>query len=114
MRKKPAGQDKQGRLNDRLKAIAEGSKFNAAPSDAELTPQRSQRVATFKQATLILAHGEKLPVVVKNLSKTGARVEFFKNCELTGEARLMEQSMGLDRRIRIVWQKGGQAGLKFV
>ena len=109
MRNKAPGQDNQGRLNDRLKAIVERSAQKPSP-----IPSRSERAAVFKQGTLILPHGERLPVVIKNLSKTGVRVEFIKRCELTDHARLIEPSMGYDRRVRVAWQKGGLAGLEFI
>lgn len=104
----------EARLNDRLKAISTRA---AAPPEIEVaTPpsRRRERKSTFRQGVLILALGERLPVVIKNLSDSGARVEFFQNTKLAGHARLMEQSLGLDRHARIVWQRQGQVGLKFI
>jgi len=105
----------EGRLNDRLKAIKERAAPPPEPTEFQPPPSRKrERAQTFKQGVLILPLGEKLPVVIKNVSETGARVEFFQSRELTGHARLMEQSMGLDRHARIVWQKDGLVGLKFI
>lgn len=48
--------------------------------------ERAVRQAVFRQGALILADGEKLPVALKNISASGARV---------------------------VWQRDGVAGLAF-
>jgi hypothetical protein len=99
-------------LADRLRAIAD------RPSLARESagPTRSQRTPTFKQATLVLEHGERLPVVIKNLSKTGARVEFFQNrlLEVNDFVRLSEQSTALNRNARVIWKRPGLLGLTFV
>jgi hypothetical protein len=99
-------------LSDRLKAIKD-----RPPPDYEAArgSKRSERAATFKQATLTLEHGERLAVVIKNLSRTGARVEFFQNRDLeVGDyVRLSEQSTALKRGARVIWKRPGLVGLKF-
>ncbi len=44
--------------------------------------ERAVRQAVFRQGALILANGERMRVAVKDISMTGARVEFFARCEL--------------------------------
>jgi hypothetical protein len=99
-------------LVDRVKAIAD--RPTLARESAGST--RSQRTPTFKQATLMLEHGERLPVVIKNLSKTGARVEFFQNrvLEVNDFVRRSEQSTVLNRNARVIWKRPGLLGLTFV
>jgi hypothetical protein len=64
----------------------------------------------------MLEHGERLPVVIKNLSKTGARVEFFQNrlLDVHDFVRLSEQSTALNRNARVIWKRPGLLGLRFV
>jgi hypothetical protein len=110
----PTKAKSEARLTDRLKAIAE--RTPPPPQNYETTTSgRSQRTPTFKQAVLRLPHGELLPVVIKNLSKTGARVEFFQNRELAVDdrVRLSAQTAAIDRGARVIWQKQGLVGLKF-
>jgi len=103
------------RLGERLKTISE----RAAPSADDYqsvasTETRKPRKPTFRQATLALPHGEKILVVVKNLSATGARVEFFQNRKLTGKVRLIEPGSGLNTRAEVIWQSDGLLGLNFI
>lgn len=104
--------DKRSALADRLRAIAD----RPSPASGAAGPTRSHRTATFKQATLTLEHGERLPVVIKNLSMTGARVEFFQNrdLEVHDYVRLAEQSTALNRGARVIWKRPGLLGLRFV
>jgi hypothetical protein len=51
--------------------------------------------------------------VIKNLSETGARIEFFQKRQITGDVRLVEQSTDLNRKARIVWQSDELIGLTF-
>lgn len=101
-------------LERRLKAIAART---APPADAYETVstshRRPARAPTYKPAVLILSGGEKLPVIIKNLSDTGAKIEFFQNRELIGEVRLVEQSVGLNAEAEITWQEAGMIGLRF-
>ncbi len=77
-------------------------------------PERPQRETTFRQATVQLLGGERLDVVVKNLSETGARIEFFRKVILSEYVVLNEPVLRLRTRARVVWQQDGAAGLHFV
>jgi hypothetical protein len=56
----------------------------------------------FRSAVLLFASGERLEVVVKNMSRTGARVEFYLRTELPREVTLIEASMNLRKAARVV------------
>jgi PilZ domain len=102
------------RLKDRLKAISDRTTPTSENiEEAAPTGQRSPRAPTFKQAVLVFPHGERLPVVIKNLSETGARIEFFQKLQIAGDVRLVEQSTDLNRKARIVWQLDELIGLTF-
>jgi hypothetical protein len=68
----------------------------------------------FRQGALILADGEKHPVAVKDISATGARIEYFVRRELPAFVTLVEPTLRIKSRARVVWQREGVAGLAFV
>ncbi len=75
--------------------------------------ERALRQAVFRQGALILADGEKLSVALKDISVTGARVEFFTRRELPEFVVLVEPTLRIKSRARVVWQRDGVAGLAF-
>lgn len=75
--------------------------------------ERAVREAVFRQGALILTDGEKFPVALKNISATGARVEFFTHRELPEFVILIEPTLRIKCRARTVWQRDGVAGLAF-
>jgi len=88
----------------------------APPSAYSFTRQieRAVRQAVFRQGALILANGEKLSVAVKDISVTGARVEYFTRNELPELVVLVEPTLRIKSKARVVWQREGVAGLAFV
>lgn len=98
-------------LGARLKAISESK----APDAYEDGPsrERSRRNAVFKPATVQLGFGEQVPVVIKNISATGARVEFFANRPLRERLLLSESSLALSQWADVVWEEDGAVGLRF-
>ncbi|MBI1359268.1 MAG: hypothetical protein GC155_03185 [Alphaproteobacteria bacterium] len=74
---------------------------------------RSPRQLTFKQATITLTGGERMDVVVKNVSDTGLRIEFFKKVTLTEQVLVAEPTLRIRRWARVMWQTEGAAGLQF-
>jgi hypothetical protein len=100
-------------LVERWKAIA----ARAAPlvyTDAGGREQRASRQAVYRQAIAKLEGGETLPVVIRNLSSAGCRIEFFRQTPLTLRLTLDEHSLSLHYETEVVWQGGGAAGLRFV
>jgi hypothetical protein len=76
--------------------------------------KRTTRAPVYKQGVATLAHGEKLPVVIRNLSASGCRIEYFQNRRLEGRIRVTEPSIPLQRWGEIVWQGDGASGVSFV
>lgn len=102
---------KPNMLGDRLKAIADvkpPEAYEDAPRDV-----RAQRDAVFKPAIAVTAFGEKVPVVIKNISETGARVEFFQNRPLKERLLLSESSLALRCWAEVVWEGDNAVGLRF-
>lgn len=104
-------------LADRLRKIA----AQPALDDGDYKPDRglqnrnrAPRQATFKQGTITMQGGERMDVVVKNLSDTGARIEYFRKVHLTEMVVLTEPTMRIKTRARVMWQTDGAAGLQFV
>lgn len=73
---------------------------------------RPPRERTFR-AGLLLANGERIAIVVKDVNETGARVEFVSRAELPPSVLLVEPTLKLHRRATVVWQSAGAAGLQF-
>lgn len=74
---------------------------------------RSERAPTFREGNLLLAGGTKERVVVRNISATGARVDFFSAGALSSRVLLSARSLGIQRWARVVWSDAHSAGLEF-
>jgi len=102
-------------LDERMrKAIARDT---APPPEAYPWPrqiERAMRQAVFRQGALILADGENFQVALKNISATGARVEFFVRRGLPDFVTLVEPTLRIKARARVAWQSDGVAGLAFI
>ena len=96
---------------DRVKAVLAKK---ATPTDyADSTRgQRAPRTTVFKQALATLPHGEKVPVVIKDMSATGVRVEFFQNRPLGDRVLITEASVPLRFWADVVWEDDGAVGLR--
>jgi hypothetical protein len=99
-------------LADRVCAIAARPAPPAAsPPEAKV---RAPRDSVFKQATITLDTGLRLSVAIKDISESGARIEFFQEVELEGEFTISEPMTRLRRRARVAWRVQGAAGLVFI
>lgn len=97
---------------DRLRAVLS----KAPPSEyvsVGKTGKRAARKTIYKQGILRLEQGEQLPVVIRNLSYTGCRLEFFKQTRPAGRVLLTEPSLPLELWADVVWQGEGACGLVF-
>jgi hypothetical protein len=117
MFKKP-GNNKSDPLADRMRKVT-GAAVTGVPdeitySSVQQTNKRADRHPTFKQGTLTTRGGERIPVVVKNVSSTGVRVEFFKDVQLGDHVLLSEPTLQIRTWAEVIWQGRGAAGLKFV
>jgi hypothetical protein len=102
-----------------LNARIRGAVSRPAPSATPAPPpsrrkERAERDKVFRQATLVFSDGHRFTVVVKDVSATGARVEFFQHVTLPPEVQFLEATMRLRKRARVVWQQDGRAGLEFL
>jgi len=112
-RKKKIEEGPAPELVERWKAIA----AKAAPltyTDSGGREQRASRQAVYRQAIATLEGGETLPVVIRNLSSAGCRLEFFRQTPLTDRLTIDEHSLALHYEAEIVWQGEGAAGLRFL
>ncbi|MEZ5936748.1 MAG: hypothetical protein R3C52_00845 [Hyphomonadaceae bacterium] len=100
---------------DRLNKAARGS-FTPEGLEQVVTDARNAtrgRKATFRQGRLRISAQETVPVVVKNVSKRGARVEFFNKVRLPDTVTLIEPSLQINTRMYVAWQENGSAGLTY-
>ena len=113
---KKSGNKAEDPLAARLRQIAakpalqDGEYVTPPPKDDKRRPRR----VTFKQATIILSGGEKVDVVVKNVSDTGVRIEFFRRMILTDKVIISEPTLRIRKWARVMWQTEGAAGLHFL
>lgn len=82
--------------------------------DAGARGRRPRRAPSFKQAIVRTSGGDQIPVVIRNISETGLRVEYFQSVPLgeQGERVLVvEPSLPLRAWAEVVWQGNGAGGL---
>lgn len=101
-------------LESRLRTIAERAPTSVVKETAPRSKERASRQAVFRNATITLDSGERMTVAVKDVSASGARVEFFRHVALPVSFLLSEPMMKLKRRVRVVWQREGVAGVEFI
>lgn len=97
---------------DRLRAVLSKEPPSEYVSVGK-TGKRAARKTIYKQGTLRLEQGEQLPVVIRNLSYTGCRLEFLMQIRPAGRVLLMEPSLPLEIWADVVWQGEGACGLVF-
>ncbi len=103
-------------LTDRIKAVSghDTSEERSYVDTHIRKGDRAKRDPTYKQATIQLRGGERLPVVVKNVSDTGARIEFFKDIPLSDVVYLIEPTLNIQTWCDVVWEEDNSAGLHFI
>jgi hypothetical protein len=101
-------------LADRMRKIAAVPVEETTYTSVATGEKRSERKPTFKSATLTMISGERIEVVVKNISETGARIEFVRDVSLTDRVLLSEPTMRIKTWAYVIWQTRGAAGLQFV
>lgn len=108
------------RASDSKVLAARVTKIAQAPTYVPRKPEeakfgkRAMREISWKQGTLVFQTGERMDVVVKNISETGARIEFVRSTYLPERVRLIEPIRDINRWAYVTWQTWGVAGLKFV
>jgi len=99
---------------DRLRKIADTPQADTDYGVVGPPATRAERKPAFRAATLTFITGDRIDVVVKNLSATGARVEFMCNVPLPDRVLLSEPTACLQVWAYVTWQEPGAAGLEFV
>jgi len=92
------------------------SAATTAPSVAKSVRKqdRAPRQSLFRTATLITSGGGRQNVALKDVSETGARVEFHTRGTLPEIVIIIEPMLKIHKRARVVWQEEGVAGLEFL
>ena len=115
MFKKPGPSKASDPLANRLRQIAARPALEETEYQATNKKDvRAPRQPTFKQGTVTLSGGERMDVVVKNVSDTGMRVEFFRKVTLTDQVIIAEPTLRIRKWARVIWQTEGAAGLQFL
>jgi hypothetical protein len=101
-------------LADRMRKISNVPVEEQTYSSVQEQAGRAVREPTFKQGTITTRGGERIPVVLKNVSKTGVRIEFFRDVTLGDHVLITEPTLRLNIWAEVMWQSRGAAGLKFI
>lgn len=101
-------------LAARMRKIAGSAALQQPTYSTATDEKRPTRKSSFKAATLTLIGGERLDVIIKNISETGARIEFLREIRLTDRVLLSEPTLRICTWVYVVWQTRGAAGLEFV
>ena len=99
-------------LSQRMQRIAATPAFAPERVAVQTFGKRAIRADAWRPATIRFQTGERIDVVVKNISDTGARIEFVRSTYLPDRVRLTAQ--GTSRWAYVIWQTWGVAGLQFV
>ncbi len=99
-------------LSARMQRIAETQAYAPVRPADQKFGKRAIRADAWRPATISFQTGERIDVVVKNISDTGARIEFVRSTYLPDRVRLTAQ--GTSRWAYVTWQTWGMAGLRFV
>ncbi len=73
----------------------------------------SDRRRTLKQGKVLLTSSSLIDCEVRDLSDTGARIEFAGPTLLPSEFKLRIAHGDLDRLVELTWQRGLSAGVRF-
>jgi hypothetical protein len=99
------------RLGARVRKIAEAP----APAPTVIpASSRQERAPTYKPGTLTFVGGERLPVMVTNVSDHGCRVEYVRGTRIPDCVQLTDPVSGTKKWAYVTWQTWGMAGLQFV
>jgi hypothetical protein len=99
-------------LSQRMRRIAETPTYAPARPAEQKFGKRALRADAWRPGTISFQTGERLDVVVRNISDKGARIEFVRSTYLPDRVKLTAQ--GTSRWAYVTWQTWGVAGLKFV
>lgn len=86
----------------------------APPTPARALTEREDRRLVFRNALLTLDSVSRLEVVVKDVTADGVRVASQARMRLPDYVTLIERSLQINRRARVVWQDINSAGLEFI
>lgn len=113
MARKSERRDGAPALADRINKIATAATSVGTSVSIGSPVGRSGRKQVFRSATLTFITGEKLDVAIKNLSASGARVEFMRDVRLPDRVYLSEPTLPVSFWAYVIWQNRGSAGLEF-
>lgn len=74
---------------------------------------RQPRTTVYRHATIKLLDGETIPVVIKNISATGLRVELPQGRPLGKLVLVNEDTDQLRSWAKVIWQHADAGGLHF-
>jgi hypothetical protein len=100
-------------LAKRVRVISEAPP-SALAQQAASAAKRAPRALAYRPGTLTFVGGERVDVVVTNLSTTGARIQFKRGTPLPERVCLTQGRTGSQQWAYVTWQTWGVAGLQFV
>lgn len=76
--------------------------------------RRARRRAVCRKSTLVFEGFRKFDALVKNVSQSGARIDFQYAGRAPGFATLITPTLELRRDVEIIWQTGDRLGVRFI
>ena len=99
----------------RVKRISEAApSFARSAASDPAAAKRALRTPSFRPGTVTFMTGERVSVMVTDLSETGARVRFVRRGLLPERVQLIEPLQGINKWGYVAWQTTSEVGLKFV
>lgn len=74
----------------------------------------SARKKALREAQIYTSGSTIIDCTVKNMTKTGARVEFAAFTQLPSDFRIHFKNTGETRPAEVAWQRGLAAGIRFI
>jgi len=71
------------------------------------------RIKALREAQILTSGSTIVDCTVKNLTKTGARVEFAAFTQLPSDFKIRFKNTGETRLAELAWQRGLAAGIRF-
>ncbi len=82
--------------------------------DDPSVPRNRDRESSWQRSTLQFDNGYRIDAIILDYSEDGVKVRFLSHERLPDTVTLKSASLGINRKVRTVWQNRGDAGLVFI
>ncbi|MEM6412005.1 MAG: PilZ domain-containing protein [Pseudomonadota bacterium] len=109
------GKSKQKLSTARMQQVLRSAEQQTeAHSQIKRNKRSYPRMEIWQRCVIINDEGHRLDGIILDYSQSGSRVRFRTHQSLPPEMILNVPTMGINHRVRTVWQSQGDAGLAFI